>query len=635
MSDKRILDLVHRPADLHLLDEDELRILAQEIRDEIIAVTSENGGHVASSLGAVETILAIHSVIDAPKDRIVFDVGHQAYAHKLVTGRLEEFKTLRRFEGLSGFPRPNESPYDAHPSGHASDSLSVAAGFAKARLLNGTDENVIALIGDAALAGGMAFEALNYIGSQQLPMVIVLNDNEMSISKNVGALVKHLGNIRATRQYRTLRENVQEQLESGGWVSNVFAEFGKRTKESFKHMIIPQAMIYEQLGIVCTPPIDGHDIHELREMLELVLTMDAPVLMHVVTRKGAGYSFAERDPERFHGIAPFYPETAKLRRTDFAAPTFTEVFGSCMVAQAEEDDSIVAITAAMAGGTGLKQFSERFPDRFIDVGIAEEHAVGMACGLASAGKKPVVALYSTFAQRAFDQIAVDVALADLDVVFALDRAGLVGDDGPTHHGVFDIAYMRMIPNMRVLTPSNEQLLADSLRTALSLGGPVAIRYPRGHGYSAPFDAPRILEVGRSCEVRAGEDVAILAFGRMVNDALAAAEALGEEGVSVRVVDMRWAKPLDRAAIERASDTSLVVTIEEGVVSGGAGEGVLEVMQELGRQTPALVLGIPDRFIMQGSCPLLFAEMGLDVASIVARIRERLADATASGCVSPT
>ncbi len=623
MSSKRILDMIHSPADLHLLDIDELGILAQEIRDEIIEVTSNNGGHVASSLGAVEIILALHSLIDAPKDKVVFDVGHQSYAHKLVTGRVEDFETLRLFGGLSGFPRPSESPYDSHPSGHASDSLSVASGFAKARLLNGTDEKIVAIIGDAALAGGMAFEALNYIGSQQLPMVIILNDNEMSISRNVGALMKHLGNIRATRQYRTFRENVQEQLESGGWVSNAFAEFGKRTKESFKQMIIPQAMLYEQLGIVCTPPIDGHDLHELRDMLEMVLPMDVPVLMHVVTKKGAGYSFAENDPERFHGIAPYDPATAQLKRTDFAAPTFTEVFGNALCEEAERDERIVAITAAMAGGTGLKGFAERFPDRFIDVGIAEEHAVGMACGLASAGKKPVVALYSTFAQRAFDQIAIDVALPDLDVVFALDRAGLVGDDGPTHHGVFDIAYMRMIPQMRVITPSNEKMLVDALKTALALKGPVSVRYPRGHGYGVALDDPSLLEVGVSREVRQGDDIAILAFGRMVNDALAVANELEADGLSVRVVDMIWAKPLDAEAIRRACDTRLVVTIEEGVISGGAGEGVLEVMQEIGSVCNALTLGIPDRFIMQGSCPLLFKEMGLDVPSISARIRKEL------------
>ncbi len=626
----RILDSISSPADLHALTDDELGILASEIREQIIVTTSKNGGHVASSLGAVEIILAVHSLLDAPKDKIVFDVGHQAYAHKLVTGRLDRFDTLRMYGGLSGFPRPSESPYDTHPSGHASDSLSVASGLAKAKLLAGTDEKIVAVIGDAALAGGMAFEALNYIGSQQLPLVIILNDNEMSISRPVGALVKHFGNLRATSQYRDAREALQERLESGGGFSNAFAEFGKRAKEATKQMFLPNSMIYERLGIVCTPPVDGHDIALLREMLSLVLPMQAPVLLHVVTKKGAGYAPAEQQAERFHGVGPYDAKTgepvASSNAGGIGACTYTQVFSDAIVREAKADSRIVAITAAMEGGTGLKAFHGQFPDRFIDVGIAEEQAVGMASGLAIAGMKPIVAIYSTFMQRALDQMIVDVALPNLDVVFALDRAGLVGDDGPTHHGAFDIVYARMIPNMRVIVPSDKRMLSDAVHTAVKLDGPVTIRYPRGSAETVHFDdsiEPRQLEVGKSKIVREGSDVAILGFGRMVSVAKDAADILVANGIEARVVDMIWAKPLDANAIEEAAKTRLVVTLEEGSIKGGAGEGILEVMSEKALTTPTVTLGLPDCFIMQGKSDLLLADIGLEPNSIAQRILNTL------------
>ncbi len=629
--DKRILDCVSSPEDLHALSVPELEMLAGEIRRQIIDTTSRNGGHVASSLGAVEIILAVHSTIHAPKDKVVFDVGHQAYAHKLVTGRLDRFDTLRTYGGLSGFPRPSESPYDTHPSGHASDSLSVASGLAKAKQLSGTDEKIIAIIGDAALAGGMAFEALNYIGSQQLPMVIILNDNEMSISRNVGALVKHFGNVRATSQYRDARESLQERLERGGRMSNAFAEFGKRAKEATKHMFIPQSMIYEHLGIVCTSPVNGHDIKGLREMLELVLPMEGPVLIHAVTKKGAGFEPAEQQAERFHGVGPYNPVTGEPvvtpdKAAGIGARTYTQVFSDAIVREARADDRVVAITAAMEGGTGLKAFRAEFPERFIDVGIAEAQAVAMASGLAIAGKKPVCAIYSTFMQRAIDQMIVDVALPNLDVVFALDRAGLVGDDGPTHHGVFDLAYLRMVPNMRIIVPSDQSRLSDAVHTALRLSGPVAIRYPRGSAETLYFDEstePEVLEVGVSTVVREGSDVAVLAFGRMVKVAKDAAELLAAEGIDARVVDMMWAKPLDEDAVVRAAETRMIVTVEEGVIEGGAGEGVLEVMSQRGLDAPVVTLGIPDRFIMQGKSDLLLADIGLDAEGIADSIRSRL------------
>ena len=616
----RILDVVESPADLKVLSEEELGILAQEIREQIVATTSKTGGHVASSLGAVEIILAVHSLIDAPKDKIVFDVGHQAYAHKLITGRRDRFDTLRSYHGISGFPRPSESPYDTHPSGHASDSLSVATGLAKARLLKGTDEKIVAIIGDASLSGGMAFEALNYMGQEQLPLVVILNDNEMSISRNVGALMRHLGNMRATSQYRDAREALQARLESSGVAGRALAAFGKNVKESMKQFVIPQSMIFEHLGIVCTAPIDGHNIHELRETLALVLAMDAPVLMHVVTKKGAGYEPALRDPERFHGVGPFDIRTGASTAAPSSAPSYTSVFGAALVREAQADENVVAITAAMEGGTGLKPFAAAFPDRFIDVGIAEEQAVGMASGLAAGGKKPVVAIYSTFLQRAIDQMIIDVALPNHNVVFAIDRAGVVGNDGPTHHGVFDLAYTRMVPNMRVLAPSNEAELACALHTALALGGPFAVRYPRGAGEGVPVpEEPAVLEEGRARLVREGSDVTLLAFGRMVSSASAAADLLAEQGVSARVLDMRWVKPLDVQAIADAAQTGLVVTVEDGVIAGGAGTGVLEELARQGLCPRTLVLGIDDEYVMQGKIELLMRDLDLDAAGIAQRV----------------
>ena len=616
----RILDAISSPADLKVLDNEELAILAREIRQEIVATTSVTGGHVASSLGAVDIIVALESLLDMPRDRVVFDVGHQAYAHKLLTGRREAFKTLRTYGGLSGFTKPSESPYDVHPSGHASDSLSIATGLAKARQLKGTDEKVVALIGDASLAGGMAFEALNYMGNEQLPLVVILNDNEMSISRNVGALMKHLGNIRANSHYREAREGLQAAMEQGGPAARGLLGFGKNMKESLKQMVIPHTMIYESLGIVCTALIDGHNIAELRDVLSLVLEMDGPALVHVVTRKGEGYEPARRDPEAFHGTGPYDIATGRALKKPGRAPSYTEVFGAALA----NDADVVAITAAMTGGTGLKTFAAEFPSRFVDVGIAEEQAVGMAAGLSSGGKKPVVALYSTFMQRAVDQMIIDVALPEANVVFAFDRAGLVGDDGPTHHGVFDMVYTRMVPNMRVLAPSDEAELVHALHTALVLEGPVSLRYPRGEAEGAPLpDVPEVLEVGKSRTVREGGDVALLAFGRMVGQVRAAAELLSAEGIECRVVDMRWVKPLDAEAIAAAAACRLVVTVEEGVIAGGAGEGVLEVLARQGATTPAVTLGIPDRFIGQGPVPQLFADLGLNAEGIAATVREAL------------
>ena len=620
----RILDSIESPQALKLLTDEELSILASEIREEILETTSQTGGHVASSLGAVEIILAVHSLIDSPTDRFVFDVGHQSYAHMLITGRRDEFKTLRQYNGLSGFPKPHTNVHDVHPSGHASDSLSVACGLARARDLSGQDHKVVALIGDASLAGGMAFEALNDIGQAQTPLVIILNDNEMAISRNVGAMAHHLGAIRVSSNYRERRDLIQEHLEAFGPAGKALVKMGKNAKESVKQLVLPDSMLFEQLGIICTPPIDGHNIPALKAAIRNAFAADAPVLVHVITKKGKGYAPAEENPSKFHGIGAYDLATGELVKKAGGNLTYTQAFAKSLQKEAAADDDVVVVTAAMTDGTGLAEFAQTYPDRFFDVGIAEEHAVAMASGLAMGGKKPVLALYSTFMQRAIDQLIINTALPRANVVFAIDRAGLVGDDGPTHHGVFDLVYARMIPNLKIMAPSNEAEVASALHTALAIEGPVVMRYPRGEapGVLMP-DEPELFAEGVSKEVKPGSDVAILAFGRMVDHALRAATLLEGEGISTRVVDMRWVKPIDKEAIKRAAQTKLLVTIEDGVIIGGAGEAVMEVLGEEDLKVDALTLGIPDEFIEQGKVDLLFADLGLDAEGIVRQIKEKL------------
>ena len=622
----RIIDALVHPHDLKALDNEELAIVAQEIREQIVATTSVTGGHVASSLGAVETIVALHAELDCPTDKIVFDVGHQAYAHKILTGRLKQFDTLRQRGGISGFPTPLESPFDVHPSGHASDSLSVALGLAKARDLRGGTEHVVAVVGDASISGGMAFEALNHIGQERRRMVIVLNDNGMSISPNVGALARHFGSLRASNAYRDRRDFLSRYLASAGPGPRAALAFMNSAKGSVKHLLLPEyTMIFEQLGITCLAPVDGHDIGALRESLRNALYSHGPTLVHVVTQKGEGYGPAERTPELFHGVGPFDAATGEVAAKGPACPTFTEVFGATMLQQAREDDRIVAITAGMEDGTGLTSFAQEFPKRFVDVGISEEHAVGFAGGLAAGGCKPVVAIYSTFLQRGIDQLAIDVALAREDVIVCVDRAGLVGEDGATHQGAFDLVYTRMIPNMRVLAPSDGLELESALRTALALGGPFAIRYPKG---GCPVLRPgmesEVLDVSVSRTLAEGDDVAILAFGSMVHSALDAARELEKHGLSVRVVDMRWAKPLDRDAIAAAARTRLVVTVEEGVLTGGVGQEILGVLAKMRAMVPALTLGLPDAFVAHGARGELLRSLGLDGEGIARAILEELA-----------
>ena len=620
---ERILDAVTSPQDLKVLTDEQLNILAEEIREQILQTTSINGGHVASSLGAVETILAVHSLIDSPKDHFVFDVGHQSYAHKLVTGRLNSFDTLRKLDGISGFTKPCESAHDKHPSGHASDSLSVAMGYAKARDIKGTEEKVVALIGDAALSGGMAFEALNHIGQDQTRMVIILNDNRMSISPNVGALVNHLSTLRANSNYREARDSIQEKLENSGRVGQSLVDWGRNAKDSLKQFVVPQAMVFEQLGILCTAPVDGHDISALKNVLNQAFAVDGPVLVHVVTKKGKGYLPAEQAPEKFHGVGPYSVETGKTA-PKAGGIAYTKVFSQSLIKEAYQDPRIVGITAAMKGGTGIDAFCEKFPQRSFDVGIAEGHASAFASGLAANGLKPVVAIYSTFEQRGFDQIIIDNCIPDLDVVFALDRAGLVGDDGPTHHGIFDIAYMKMIPNMKMIAPSNEAELTNALHTALVKGGPFAIRYPRGTGPGAQIpENPKILEEGIASTVKEGNDVSLLAFGRMLDSAMQAAEHLEKQGISTQVVDMRWIKPFDKSAVCQAMKRKLVVTLEEGVVEGGIGQSISAYAASKNFSSPIFNLGIPDTFVEQGKVEELFKRLNLDGLSIACFVQKKL------------
>ena len=615
---EKILDTIESPADLADLSYEQLNRLAFELRAEMIAATSLHGGHLAPSLGSVELIIALHRVLDCPRDRLVFDVGHQAYAHKLLTGRRKQFKTLRTYEGISGFPKITESAYDAHDSGHASDSLSTALGYALARDLDGSDATIAALIGDASFTGGMALEALNDIGRANTPLLIVLNDNGMSISPNVGGFSTYLAKVRMSDQYTQLRNHVEDAFNASGTLGRLLMRGGNAAKESFKQFVLPGATFLEGFGVTYIGPVDGHDIQTLEEILRDAKALEGPVVIHAVTMKGKGYGPAEKNPALFHGVGPFDIASGTPKPKSNANPTWTQVFSDELIKLAEDDPSIVAITAAMASGTGLSAFAKAYPERFFDVGIAEEHAVGMASSLALAGKKPVVAIYSTFMQRAIDQAIVNVGLQKAHVVFCLDRAGLVGDDGPTHHGVFDLVYLRMIPNMRILAPSNDGELRMALRCAMALEGPVAIRYPRGSAPVAP-GACEPWQEGHAVKVRDGADGALLALGRMVDVACEVAEVAARQGVELSIWDMRWAKPIDADALRDAAHTGHIFTLEDGVITGGFGSGVLELLSDMGESCPVRRFGIPDTFVTQGPVDKLFEVLGLDAESISAEV----------------
>lgn len=622
MSRDRILDRVNSPLDLKMLSLEEMNRLAAEIRQLMLDVVSKNGGHLAPNLGVVELTIALHRVFDSPRDKFVFDVGHQAYIHKIITGRKDRFPTLRQYKGLSGFPKRQESEHDVFGVGHSSTSISAADGIAAARDLLGDDYHVVAIIGDGAMTGGMSFEALNHVGDTKRRLIIILNDNEMSISKNVGAMSQYLYQLRTGETYNRLKHNLEKWL-SGLEHGDDVLEAIDRVKTGVKYLVNPESM-FEHLGIKYFGPVDGHNIEALIPMLTAAKKEDGPVLLHVITKKGKGYAPAEESPNKFHGTGPFDIATGKKITKPGAPPSYTDVFGKTLVELAEKDKRIVAITAAMPDGTGVTGFAQRFPDRFFDVGIAEQHAVTFAAGLATQGIKAVAAIYSTFMQRAYDQVLHDVCMQKLPVKLCMDRAGLVGDDGYTHHGVFDYAYLLPMPHMVIMAPKDENELRHMLATAMEYDdGPISLRYPRGSGLGVDCsESLHTLPIGRAERIRTGTDVSLWAIGSMVSEAEKTAELLQEKGVSAGVVNMRFAKPLDtEMLVQDARDTHCIVTMEEGAVIGGVGEAVVQALNNHGLLDKTLVLnfGIPDEFISQGDRKLLLRDIGLTPELMADRI----------------
>ncbi len=621
----RILDSIDSPEDLRKLSVAQMQQLAGEIRREIIEKVSVKGGHLAPNLGVVELTMALHYVFDTPKDLLVWDIGHQAYVHKLLTGRRDRFNTIRQFGGLSGYLRREESPYDVFGASHSSTSISAALGLAAARDLQNRDFKVVAIIGDGALTAGMALEAINNAGSLKKNLIIVLNDNDKSISDNVGALNTYLGKARQLQtvpSYQRLRDMAKGSIEKLPVVGDKAREAAGRAETSFKHFVLhsKSGTIFEELGLKFFGPFDGHDVDQLLDVFENIKQIEGPVMVQVVTKKGKGFSFAENDSTKWHGPGAYDYETGEIKKNPNDPPSYTEVFANTLVQIAEQDPTVVGITAAMSEGTGLKKMHQRFPERYFDVGIAEQHAVTFAAGMAVEGIKPVVAIYSSFMQRAYDQMLHDVCIQGLHVVFAMDRAGIVGEDGPTQHGVFDIAFTRIIPNMCVMAPKDENELRHMLYTAVSMDGPVSLRYPRGKGQGVSMDSElRSLEIGKAellspdtLEEAQKADCAILAFGAAVATAELAAKELLEEGLKVAVVNARWAKPLDEEMILRlAKGTGHLVTVEDHMIAGGFGSAVMELLEEKGvSQTGIRLVGYPDKFIEHGSPSILKELYGL-------------------------
>ena len=623
----QILDTIEEPGDLRKLDAQELATLAREIRAFLVETVSKTGGHLAPSLGTVELTLALYRVFHFPEDKLVWDVGHQAYTHKLLTGRRKAFSTLRQKGGITGFPNRFESPYDAFGVGHASTAISAALGMAVARDLDAGDapenkRHVIAVLGDGALTGGEAFEGLNNAGDLGRNLIVVLNDNGRSIDKNVGAMSEYLSALRIAPQYNRAKKDVEHLLKSIPRIGGKVYKTASAIKDGVRTALVPGAP-FEEMGFRYIGPIDGHNLELLTEVFSQVRQMTGPILVHVHTKKGKGYLPAEEAPEKFHGIGKFDAATGECPKKE-GAPSYTSVFSDALIELAKTDEDIVAITAAMPSGTGVQAFGKAYPERFFDVGIAEEHAVTFAAGLAAAGKKPVVALYSTFAQRAYDQILHDVCLQKLPVVFALDRAGLVGQDGPTHHGVFDYSYLRHLPGMTVMAPKNEAELRDMLKTALALGGPVAVRYPRGAAVGVKIpEAMTMLPLGKAEVLRNKGSIALLAIGSMVQAAEKAADLLAEEGIAVRVVNMRFVKPLDTElllSLARDPEIRGLVTLEENMLAGGFGSAVLEALSDAGVLLPVRRFGIGDTFVEQGTREELLELCGLTAPQVAEGVK---------------
>ncbi|SHE75905.1 1-deoxy-D-xylulose-5-phosphate synthase [Schwartzia succinivorans] len=619
-----LLEYIDKPEQLHTLNIDQLEQLAGELREYIIKTVSQTGGHLAPSLGAVELTLALYSTFHLPVDKVVWDVGHQAYAHKILTGRREQFKKLRQKGGITGFPCRKESAYDAFGVGHASTSISGALGMAAARDILGRGEHVIAVIGDGAMTGGEAFEALNHAGDLKKNLIVVLNDNGMSIDCNVGAMSEYLSKIRVAPQYRQVKEDLKGFLRSIPHIGDTVVKTAEYLKDGMRAVLVP-GEIFEEMGFVYVGPIDGHNIAAMKDVFERVRLVDGPVLVHVHTKKGKGYLPAELQPDKFHGVGKFDIPSGKVIKASGKPPTYTSVFSDAIVTLAEKNTRIAAITAAMPEGTGLKRFSELYPERYFDVGIAEEHAVTLAAGMATAGIHPVVAIYSSFAQRSYDQLMHDVCLQNLPVTLCLDRAGLVGADGATHHGAFDLSYLRTMPGMVVMAPKDENELRHMLYTAVNYEGPAAVRYPRGEGIGVPLDSDfNELEIGKAEVIRDGGSIAILAVGTMVSAACKTAELLLKRGINCTVVNMRFIKPLDKECILQVADKmEAVVTMEENVLNGGFGSAVVELLADEGRSIPVLRFGIPDEFIEQGTQSELREQCGLTPEQMSEKINDML------------
>ncbi|QWV98303.1 1-deoxy-D-xylulose-5-phosphate synthase [Geomonas nitrogeniifigens] len=612
-----LLSKINGPDDLKKLDAEELVLLADEVRGFLMDTVAKTGGHLASNLGVVELSIALHYCFDSPKDNIVWDVGHQAYTHKILTGRRDSFHTQRCYKGISGFPKRSESPHDAFGAGHSSTSISAGLGLAVGHALKGDNARVISVIGDGSLTGGMALEALNQAGHLKKNLIVVLNDNEMSISKNVGALSSFISRKMTGTYYRSLKKEMEGLLAGIPAIGGNILHFAKKAENSLKGFLTP-GTLFEALGFEYVGPIAGHDIPTLLGVLENVKRLEGPILLHVMTKKGKGYGPAEDMPDKFHGVAPTKPASTTASKQ--GPPSYTSVFGNTLVKLGEKDEKILAITAAMPDGTGLTPFAERFPERFFDVGIAEQHALTFAAGLAVEGFRPVAAIYSTFTQRAYDQVFHDICLQKLPVTLALDRAGLVGDDGPTHHGAFDISYLRHLPELTVMAPKDENELQHMLKTAIYHGRPVSLRYPRGAGYGVEMDKElKSLEIGKGELLVQGTDLTLVAVGSTVYPALEAAALLKQKGIFASVVNARFVKPLDRELIlSEAGRTGCVVTVEENALLGGFGSAVLEAVADAGLTGIRVKrIGIPDSFIEQGSQAQLRTDLGLDGAGIAA------------------
>jgi 1-deoxy-D-xylulose-5-phosphate synthase len=614
------LEKINSPADLKKLSRKDLPVLAQEIRNAIVEVVSKTGGHLASSLGSVELTIAIHYVFETPNDKLIWDVGHQTYAHKLLTGRRDQFHTLRQYKGLSGFTRIKESPYDTFSTGHSSTSISAGLGVAHAKHLKKEKSKVIAVIGDGSMTAGIAFEGLNQAGNRfkNTQLIVILNDNDMSISRNVGALSSFLSRKFSSKRLQEARKDFGVLLKSVPKFGDDIYQIAKRTEESFKTFTTP-GMLFEAFDFEYFGPINGHRLNHLIDILKNVKYLNEPVLLHVTTQKGKGYPPAEKNPIYFHGCGCFEIETGQCIDPKNPVATYTDFFGRSMVQMAEKDKRIVAVTAAMPEGTGLAEFARKYPDRFFDVGIAEQHGVTFAAGLAAEGMKPVIAIYSTFLQRAYDQVLHDVCLERLPVIFAIDRGGIVGEDGSTHHGLFDLSYLRSLPNMVVMAPGDENELSRMLATALIHDGPIAFRYPRGTGTGVPLDDKiRPLPIGKGKVLEEGDDVLILAIGRPVGDALEARNSLLKQGISATVVNCRFVKPLDVDLIcSLGEKIPRIITVEENVCQGGFGSAVLEALSENGIMAVRMErIGIADVFVEHGPQKTLRSEYGIDVPDIV-------------------